>query len=468
MKKGICLIGLGPHAKRIYYKYIEQEVLAGNLEFDMIVDLKSKETEIKDFCRARVVQPNRIILANDKGQRIPQRLDAHVKMEFDEAIKNNRIQYVIVATEPKAHKIYIEYFLKNKISVLTDKPITAPAGLNYKKESSEQLLSDANYLDELSRINNTPLYVLAQRREHPAYIFIFEEALKIVKEYGIPITFFNIHHSDGQWNMPEEYLSRENHPYKYGYGKIMHSGYHFIDIVAWIIETNKVILPMLYLSNRTELIKPQTHYRQIGGKELFKRLFEKDTDEPSNMYMGEVDSYTRFFLRNGEYPINRENVVSFGHLDLLQSGFSGRAWYDLPKDTYKGNGRLRHEYINLHIGPLFNIQLHSYQSARVDEHSKYDVGGIEHQEINLFRNNKLIGGKSFDTRNFVQEIYHKYHADLPQYLGQNETSRYIIFKKFLANDTQSNTLIENQLLTTKIISSMFLSSIEENEQTFKI
>lgn len=467
MKKGICLVGLGPHAKRIYYKYIEQEVLENRLDFSMVIDLDSKGDDINAFCKSQSIQPKKIVLCADESQVVPKKLDEAVERELDEAIRNNQIHYAIVATEPKAHKIYIEYFLKNKIPVLTDKPPTAPTGLNYDEESAKELFTDAKYLAELSFKNDTPLYVLVQRREHPAYISIFEEAQRVVKEYGVPITFFNVYHSDGQWNMPDEYLSRENHPYKYGYGKIMHSGYHFIDIVSWIIETNKTILPKLYLSNRTELIKPQTHYRQIKSRSLLKRLFNKDTAEPSNVRMGEVDSYTNFSLRDGDHPLDRENVISFGHLDMLQSGFSNRAWYDLPKDTYKGNGRLRHEYINLHIGPLFNIQLHSYQSGRMDDHSKYDVGGMEHQEVNFFRNDKLIGGKPFDTINFGKDMRDKYSSDLPQYLGQNEASRYIIFKKLL-DGKKSSTLIENQLLTNEITSNMFLSAIRGDEQTFKI
>jgi hypothetical protein len=35
--------------------------------------------------------------------------------------------------------------------------------------------------------------------------------------------------------MPSEYTSREGHPYRYGYGKLVHSGYHFVDLFAWLV-----------------------------------------------------------------------------------------------------------------------------------------------------------------------------------------------------------------------------------------
>ena len=42
------------------------------------------------------------------------------------------------------------------------------------------------------------------------------------------------------WVMTSEFLTRENHPYKYGYGKLFHSGYHFIDLLTWFLEINNL------------------------------------------------------------------------------------------------------------------------------------------------------------------------------------------------------------------------------------
>ena len=40
--------------------------------------------------------------------------------------------------------------------------------------------------------------------------------------------------------MPHDY-DIENHPYKYGYGKLFHSGYHFIDLLAEFVKLNKFV-----------------------------------------------------------------------------------------------------------------------------------------------------------------------------------------------------------------------------------
>ena len=34
-------------------------------------------------------------------------------------------------------------------------------------------------------------------------------------------------------------ILRDNHPYKYGYGKLLHSGYHFVDLISIFLRANK-------------------------------------------------------------------------------------------------------------------------------------------------------------------------------------------------------------------------------------
>lgn len=35
-----------------------------------------------------------------------------------------------------------------------------------------------------------------------------------------------------------EMCTRDYHPYKYGYGKLMFSGYHFVDLLMWLLSIN--------------------------------------------------------------------------------------------------------------------------------------------------------------------------------------------------------------------------------------
>lgn len=454
MKK-ICLVGLGPHAKRIHYRYIKNGVQSGIIKFAALIDLKDKENEISEFFSKESCVPERIFLSNDPNQIAPSDLADDVKSFLDNLLNENEIDSAIISTEPKAHKIYIEYFISKGIPVLTDKPLTAPVGVVHNQEQALKIYTDALELSKLSQNHKTPVYVLSQRREHDAYKYLFKLASDCVSEFGIPITYFDVFHNDGTWSMPGEFYSRENHPYKYGYGKLMHSGYHFVDLAAWIAEVNAKRFPSLRIINTTELLSPRMQYDQINGHDTYNHFFNHQTTAPQPEGLGEVDSYTtiKMSAKHGLEDVH----VSHGRLDLLQSGFSRRAWFDLAADTYKGNGRIRHERITLHIGPLMAIQLHSYQSDQVGGSHIDGVGGEEHLDLYIFRNQTLIGGRAFERINFGEILHARHHSD-STYIGQNEISRWKIFQQFVANEP-SEALIQNQLVTNKLLSSMYISAI---------
>ncbi len=464
MKK-ICLVGFGPHAKRIHYRYIKEGVSSEKVQFSSLVDLIEKNDDINTFFLTETCLPKNIFLSRDSDQRVPDKLADDVKLFLDQQISQGEINCAIISTEPKAHKIYIEYFISRGIPVLTDKPLTAPVGLVHNQLQAEKIYTDTLQLQALSEANKTPIYVLSQRREHDAYKHIFNLAAQCVAEFGIPITYFDIFHSDGTWSMPGEFYSRENHPYKYGYGKLMHSGYHFVDLAAWVAEVNANIYPNLQITNTTELLSPQMQYEQINGSQNYERFFGKLTNSPQPEGLGEVDSYTTIKMHvPGEDPASTKHI-SLGRLDLLQSGFSRRAWFDLAADTYKGNGRIRHERITMHLGPLMAIHVHSYQSDQVGKTNIEGVGGEEHLDVYVFRNDQLIGGRGFERLNFGQ-IIHSRHQSESTYIGQNEISRWKIFQQFIT-DEKSDALIENQLVTNKLLNSMYISAITKKSHNIK-
>ncbi len=108
-----------------------------------------------------------------------------------------------------------------------------------------------------------------------------------------------------------------------------------------------------------------------------------------------MDNYSQFQL------LKDDKVITTAQMSLMQSGFLQRGWNKLPIDTYKGNGRIRHESVVIHIGPLLCIQIHSYQSSEVHDKNAYaNVGSYGHFDIYIFRNTHLVGGKPFESINF--------------------------------------------------------------------
>ena len=132
--------------------------------------------------------------------------------------------------------MYLEFALKNNINVLTDKPITVTKNMTSLK-SIEKVRKQYYDILELAKHSKGACKVMCQRQYHKGYEKIKEVLTNTVDQYQMPITNIDIFHSDGAWEMPHDLL-KENHPYCYGYGKLFHSGYHFIDLLSDFIKIN--------------------------------------------------------------------------------------------------------------------------------------------------------------------------------------------------------------------------------------
>ena len=467
----IALIGLGPHAKRIYYPYLT-DLIDSNKKFslELVIDLDINRKAVEEFLETQALQPKSILYLDAKDQISPKKIDPRAA----DALRENRITKAIISTEPKAHKIYLEECVRQEIPVVVDKPVTSPLGLtpsrvkslvDIRQHASTQVYKDVMSL--LSSMNNKPksrILVQCQRRNHAGYKIVTDTMSEIVQEYGIPVTFIDIHHSDGMWNMPDEFIYRENHPYKYGYGKLMHSGYHFVDLLTSIEKINMSVADKIpdTVNIFSQAVRPVDQHTTVAADQYYK-FFGKsvadkivpDMQRREVRNYGEIDSFSQMqFTRKGK-------VITTAQLSLMQSGFSRRAWAELPKDTYKANGRVRHEFIDIHIGPLCSVQVHSYQSTEVANQpgQPYGPGDKNHFDIYIFRNSDLIGGKPFEHIKYggMDAAEHKSNS----YLGHNEEARRQTLDELMF-DLPSNSELEQHISTNKMLSAIYKNHIKQH------
>ena len=375
-----------------------------------------------------------------------------MKNELITLIKKYKITHAIISTEPKSHFAYSKFLLENNINILMDKPITAPTEVIndcnqvYKIKKEYQKLVE--YYKKYKMLNPNLIFTIqCQRSFHKGYKYIKKIIKDIIINYNIPISYIDIYHSDGMWNMPNEFLYRENHPYKYGYGKLLHSGYHFFDLLSWILEENNKLveknISTAYIYS--ESYKPKdfiynfnnNDYKKVFNTNKFEEILKK---EYIFKEYGELDYHGLLTFTN-----DSDKKITICSINLLQSGFSRRSWLDLPKDTYKENGRVRHERLNIQIGPLMNIQVHSYQAYEFRERLQKggdDIGELEHFDIFIFRNVDLIGGKPFEKIK-LSELYNLSKTE--EFIGFNEKAREECFNNFINNiDNESNILLHKQ------------------------
>lgn len=443
MKQNVALIGLGPHAKRIYLHYFEKH----NVNFALLVDLKSKKEELKNYLNNRGFTNTKYFEIDDKYKDL-EHLPKSLESNLLSVCKTLEITHIIITTEPKAHNMYIEFSLKHNIEVLTDKPITVGKNMTSLK-SINNIRNQYYKLYKMAVKSSANCNVMCQRQYHRGYEYVKELLKEVVKKYQVPITYIDIYHCDGNWEMPHDLL-KENHPYKYGYGKLFHSGYHFIDLLSDFIKINSL------LPNNKKIVKGEAFSKcftpndEIGVFNIddFKRVF-KNQEIPDYYYKNNKPNFNKFGEKNFYSMIEFKNaynqLITHVDLNLLHYGFSRRAWIN-SKDYYKENGRIRHERINIQVGTLLNIQIHSYQSKEIKDRKNQKieekVGGLEHFDIDIYRNVGIIGGKKFERIKLGSLYSEEEKKDI---LGYNELSRDDYLTNFFNGKCKKGKLIDQAL-----------------------
>ncbi|MEG2310829.1 MAG: Gfo/Idh/MocA family oxidoreductase, partial [Clostridia bacterium] len=210
-EKNTILFGFGPHAKRIYINLLKEN----NLPLDILVDLKSKESELNNNNELSNIK----LFFIEDSEKDKRELSSSNYHKLQQICMEHNIKYAIISTEPKSHFAYITFCLENNINILIDKPITVPTNFN-NLDWYKEIYQDYKKIYNLYKNRDLKFYIMCQRRAHNGFLLAFDILQKTMKDYNIPITYLDIYHSDGVLNMPIDFINRENHPYKYGYGKL--------------------------------------------------------------------------------------------------------------------------------------------------------------------------------------------------------------------------------------------------------
>ena len=449
MQNNVLLVGLGPHSKRIYLKYLKNS----NCNVLYLLELKSKEIDSRNYLDENGYKSVNIITIPDKYKDN----DVLPKIYYDKLVnicKKDKINKIIVSTEPKAHHMYLKFAIENNIDVLSDKPIIVLKDM-YKLKNINKMRNEYYELLDIHKHNNSQCKIMCQRLYHKGYIYIKNILRDIVSKYNIPITYIDIYHCDGNWELPHD-LDKENHPYKYGYGKLYHSGFHFIDLLAELLKINNLtskdkritsgyLQGNIFTPNDELDVFTKKDYNKIFSESKKDNYYKKLDNIKFNNY-GEKNFYSQMYFYN-----KNNSLMTTVNFNLLHYGVSRRGWFK-SRDYYKSNGRIRHEKININVGPLLNIQITSCQSKEIKDRTKsiseiYE-GGLEHFDIDIYRNIDIIGGKPHEKI----RLYDLYNENMNNktFIGFNEKSREDCINCFINNESKLGE-IENEKLGIEIL-----------------
>lgn len=396
--KNILVVGVGPHARRTHLPALAAAQRSGLVATVCGVDVvgASDAMVAYDADDGPRTLPVTLIEQFDAAPRV---LPGAVRSTLDALAHRQAIDAVVVATEPSYHLVYTRWALEKGLSVLLDKPLSVRAGCSTDTARAASILDDTNkMLDcyQLARARHPQLLVAvqAQRRYHPAFWRIRELISDIADATNCPVTSIQSFHSDGQWRMPDEYVDLCYHGFERGYGKAAHSGYHFFDIVPWLLSAGE--RPGKELDSvdvHAFVTRPADLLSQLGVAD-HERLFpgfaarnaypEADLRAITHRF-GEVDAFLSMAYKSAG------QTMTLGSINLVHNGFSQRGTLAAAHNRlYKGNGRVRHETHIIEQGPFQAIHLNSLQalSDGPGQGDPHVAGGDRHIELHVFRNNR--------------------------------------------------------------------------------
>lgn len=472
IKLNIMLIGCGPHSKRIYLPALIEEQRKKGATLKAVVELDDKKSETKGLVGAFFDGVKYISTAPFNHHHV---LPAKLEKQLDDTIKRNKINGVIIATEPLSHMQYALWAAKNDLHILMDKPISTRDDVSNSVDQASELASDFALLSK-KRNHSKAFIINAQRRYHPGFQYVLEQIELVARDYHIPITAMQSSHSDGQWRLPHEILTQQYHPYV-GYGKVSHSGYHLIDLISWFVQGS-------FAASNKNFDKIGVYSSFVRSTGLLNQQNRVDYLRIFGEQYNEVNNYTdqqlaELYKKAGEAEVDSSSVITLFNkgdatanitLSLMHNSFARRDWMLPGVDLYKGNGRVKHEYHSIQQGPYQNIQIHSYQSNDKHESSTeddYDLGGNNHFDIYIFRNSGILGGKPLHVIR-SKDLAKKLDYDSTKLMSENVKQRVVqeFFEVMRGEREPANS--ESDLLThalsANLMSLIYKSGIRRKEE----
>ena len=227
-------------------------------------------------------------------------------------------------------------------------------------------------------------------------------------EFQAPISSLHLRFSGGVWALHDEYDSREDHPYKYGYGVLMHGAYHFIDIVTQLLSLNRLVFPDdIFIMSLTSFgAFPSDHVDRVSQKvrtdfdDQGKNLAR--TSPSTGIVYGETDIVTSFSVTNK----STGSVITLGTLAFEQTTPSVRHWKALPS-IYNVNGRLTSVNVEARLGHLQSITVDYYDKPGSD--AVLDPDNIESfAQITIKSNASLLEKHAYVQ---TKEFHHVHSSD---------------------------------------------------------
>ena len=383
-------MGCGVHYRSKYHSVLEKQ----GITIALAIDLKSQEETIRAFFAKKSLRPEHCLFLDESYRN-------HITVEEIERLVSSinlaSVDAILIATEPKPRKSYALWAAHRKLDLFMDKPVTAFSSPN----RMDTLHSDFEEIERAVNVSGIRAVVSCERRANLGYQWLKHYIRNFMDKEKIPLTSIDIHFAGGVWKTHREYAEDENHPFFYGYGVLLHSGYHFVDLLVTLLGLNNVLVP-----------GPSKSLRVMASGQS-----------------GEVD-----FMMIGQATKEGRVATNFS-LKLFGTSVSARVH---KESKPKLEGRLRQESVILHFGHLCSIHVRSnpFQRLWPEAHPTEDFS------ITILHSPLLADRERIMTlnRSDLSEIYEQ----LPLSISMNTVARQFQLTEFLARRDGNSSLASHR------------------------
>ncbi|MFG1795802.1 hypothetical protein [Nocardia sp. NPDC049149] len=406
----LVVVGFDEIVANKYMPVIRAAIADGHLDSWSLVDLESE----REVIEARLVgvdpQPRmKLFVASDRG-------DAERALETAQsALRFMRVpglpMKAYIATEVGSHEQYLRRCVEEGVDSLVEKPVLAPMiGDIFEPSLISTTMAELIATASHRKANHS---VMTLSRYHSIYN---DRIIRSLRErmlaWKSPLTSFHLRAAGGVWNLEHEFVTRDDHPYRYGYGMLMHGSYHYVDLAAQVLSLNKLLFRDRHLRLQVcsfgaypadqwqRVSRPAT--KRLGGDSRCAVLAR----EPRRY--GETDITSTFRLADAE----SDDTITLGTLSFEQTTPSIRNWSSFPDGVYNKNGRTSSVDLEAQLSTLYSVHATCYDVPRGPDADK--IGAVA--EILTRANASLLTDDEYVSRETFDGLF---HSDSNRALMQN-------------------------------------------------
>lgn len=364
-----------------------------------------------------------------------------------QCIIENNIDIVIISTPPKFHYEYTLVCLKCGVDIICDKPIIATPSQSSKFDCAFANVEKTNNLiTAIKQSNNVKenrrCFVLTplRRKIQDTYTNIYDTVKTIKEKFLQDVTNVVISHNDGVFRFYDELeFKNGSHGYSDGFGKLTHTGYHILDVVAGFIEfgcfTEDVRCECKVINCNTVEDMINSNSNKVNSKLLFNTSQKCEVSDIA--LKAEMDITISYTLYRQDKKFC--NIV----VDLLHTGKSNRSISKYDFNNYNDQGRTNELTLSLQQGSLFSCQL----------------------ILNTMSGSNGTVGNGYTLKQYhpkVAEIMQKEQVEVLDFKNQSTKSTIDIISDFydmISSDNLDGYYLYADFLNQKITNELYMSAL---------